>query len=198
MKPERAAAARPETTMTVIDAIYKRHAIRSFTSHNPDEKAIRFLLEAAVHAPTAMNEEPWAFAVIQDREILKRLSDSAKMTLGDESSRGYAFERFLQPDSNVFYDAGTLIVIYGKPMGPSVAADCWLAAENLMLAACSIGLGTCVVGLATAALNSPEWKKELGIPATVTAYVPIILGLPKGDISVIPRKAPDVIAWRKP
>lgn len=186
----------PEITMNVIDAIYKRHAVRAYTTQKIDEKTIWFLLDTAVHAPTALHEEPWAFAVIQDKDTLKRLSDSTKKTLGDAAARGHAFERFLQPDSSVFYDAGTLIVIYGRPAGAFVAADCWLAAENLMLAACSLGLGTCVIGLAVTALNTPEWKKALGIPADMTAYAPIIVGEPSGKIIKGTRKKPEILVWR--
>ena len=64
----------------------------------------------------------------------------------------------------VFYDASTLIVICAKPMGPFVSADCWLAAENLMLAASALGLGTCCIGSAIPALNSPEAKPRAGDP----------------------------------
>ena len=96
----------------------------------------------------------------------------------------------------MFYNAGTLVVIYGKPMGPFVVADCWLAAENLMLAACAIGLGTCVIGLAVAALNTTERKTELNIPAGLVAYAPIIVGVPEGQTPVIPRKAPEIVARR--
>ncbi|MFX8160667.1 nitroreductase family protein, partial [Acinetobacter baumannii] len=86
---------------------------------------------------------------------LHRLSESAKASLATEGRKLHLanIERFSSRDFNVFYNAGTLIVIYGKPMGPFVVADCWLAAENLMLAACAMGLGTCVIGLAVAALN---------------------------------------------
>jgi len=59
------------------------------------------------------------------------------------------------------------IVIYSKFQGPFVIADCWLAA-------CAKGLGTCVIGFAIAALNTPQWKAELKIPAETTAVAPII------------------------
>ena len=39
---------------------------------------IRTLLDAAVWAPTAVHEEPWAFVVVQDIAVLKSLSDRAK------------------------------------------------------------------------------------------------------------------------
>jgi hypothetical protein len=39
------------------------------------------------------------------------------------------------PAFNIFYDAGSLIVVCCKARGRFVDADCWLAAENVMLAA---------------------------------------------------------------
>jgi nitroreductase len=197
MKPEKSAVRKQqETAMSVMEAIYKRQATRSFVSRKPARKVIEALLDAAVRAPTALHEEPWAFAVIQDKELLRRISDNAKQTLGDIAGRGHAFERFLDPQSSVFYNAGTLVVIYAKHMGPYVTADCWLAAENLILAACAMGLGTCVIGLATTALNEPELKKELGIPAEMMAVAPIIIGMPKGEMPHISRKSPEIIFWR--
>lgn len=128
----------PEPAMSVMDAIHDRRAVRGYTPQKVDQASIRMLLDAAVHAPTAMHEEPWAFAVIQDKNLMTRLSDHIKELLagGTDSIhplRGsHPPERFTDPEFNIFYNAGTLIVICGKPMGPFVIADCWLAAENLM------------------------------------------------------------------
>lgn len=177
--------------MSAMDAIYERRSVRSYLPRTVDRALIRNLLDAAVQAPTAVHEEPWAFAVIQDRDALKRLSDTALQTLQPEAVP----QSFALPE-NVFYDAGTLIVIYGKPLGPLVAADCWLAAENLMLAARAMGLGTCVIGLAAAALNTPAWKKELKVPAGMTAYAPIIVGVPAGETPATGRREPEVLAWK--
>lgn len=179
--------------MGVIEAIRRRRATRAFTAERVSENAIRSLLDAAVRAPTAMHEEPWEFVVIQDKAVLKRLSDDAKrsLPLPHDATRAPAFT---MPD-NIFYDAGTLIVIYGKPMGPFVVADCWLAAENLMLAACALGLGTCVIGLSLGALNSPQWKAELQVPPDATAFAPIIVGAPRGDAPTTSRHDPAVLSW---
>lgn len=150
-----------------------------------------------------MHEEPWAFAVIQDKTLLDQLSEDAKELVWEEArtSNSHAAKHSIQmvsnPEFNIFYNAATLVVIYGKPMGPFVVADCWLAAENLMLAACAAGLGTCVIGFAVTALNTPEWKKEIGVPMEYTAYAPIIIGKPAGETPASPRKAPDVVAWKK-
>jgi nitroreductase len=188
--------------MSVMDAIYQRRAVRSYTPQAIDRSVVLKLLDAAVHAPTAVHEEPWSFAVVQDHDVLRRLSDKAKELhpllegrahLRDGDGGRHCFEL----PENVFYDAGTLVVIYGKPLGPFVAADCWLAAENLMLAACWMELGTCVIGLAVEALNTPEWKAELKIPAEMTAYAPIILGVPAGETPPTKRHEARVLVWKK-
>ena len=81
-------------------------------------------------------------------------------------------------------------------MGPFVAADCWLAAENLMLAACALGLGTCCIGSAIPTLNSPDVKAELGIPSDVEAVAPIIVGVPSGAATAVSRKDPEILYWK--
>ena len=195
-------AAKPAATMSAMDAIYHRRAVRHYAPQTIDQAVIRALLDAAVHAPTAMHEEPWSFAVIQDKNLLNRLSDSAKERVrsdaqgSDSPHAKHSLDLVNEPEFNVFYNAGTLIVIYGKFQGPFVVADCWLAAENLMLAACATGLGTCVIGFAVSALNTPEWKAELKIPAEMAAIAPIIVGVPDGETPPVPRKPPEIVAWK--
>lgn len=187
-------------TMTVRRAIYGRCSVREYSPEIIDQPTLHSLLAAAVRAPTAMHGEPWQFVVIQDPAKLKRLSDLAKVTIAAESSRLHPDHKapglFSQPGFNVFYDASTLVVICAATAGRFEQADCWLAAENLMLAAHAMGLGTCVIGSAAAALNIPDMKIELGIPPDVTAIAPIIVGKPRGETAPSARKDPQVLAWR--
>jgi nitroreductase len=80
-------------------------------------------------------------------------------------------------------------------MGRFVTADCWLAAENLMLMACGLGLGTCPIGFAVPILNTPEVKRELGIPAEYEVVAPIAVGFPRGFTPPVSRRPPEIIAW---
>jgi nitroreductase len=41
--------------------------VRDYTSKIIEKEVIQTLLDAAVHAPTAMHEEPWSFAPLADR-----------------------------------------------------------------------------------------------------------------------------------
>lgn len=187
-------------TMSLQAAIAGRTSVRAYASKPVDRSVLLELMAAAVRAPTAMHGEPWHFVVVQDAGLLKRLSDRAKQVYSDEAARPQADRRVLdilaQPGFNVFYDAGTLVVICAGGTGHFEIADCWLAAQNLMLTAHAIGLGTCVIGLALSVLNLPDVKNELGIPAGTTAVAPIIVGMPQGESVPGTRKPPHVIAWR--
>ena len=127
---------KPVVSISALDAIYHRRAVRNYLPSTIDRAVIQSLLDAAVHAPTAMHEEPWSFAVIQDRDLLNRLSDSTKERVRSEAqgfdspNAKHSLDLVNKPDFHVFYNAGTLIIIYSKFQGPFVVADCWLEAEN--------------------------------------------------------------------
>lgn len=192
--------------LNALDAIYRRRATRAFTSQSVDDETIRELLRAAVHAPTAMHLEPWAFAIVQDRRLLTRISDRAKALIASRDSGHGPLARtgdgrlpaiFSEPGFDIFYGAPTLIAICGKPMGMFVTADCWLAAENLMLAATAVGLASCPIGFAVMALADPEIKRELDIPPDVTAIAPIIVGFAASEPPRTTRRDPEILSWKR-
>jgi nitroreductase len=197
--------ATPPTLSTSL--IYERHAVRSYRPVAVDEWTIRSLLDAAVHAPTAMHEEPWRFVVIQDPALLRKISDRAKaLAATREANQGNLLKPpgasgdgiaslLADPSFNIFYDATTLIAICAEVTTDFVAADCWLAAENLMLAAAASGLGSCVIGFAVEAMNTSQIKEWLGIPAKLAVVAPIIVGMPSEEVMPSPRKAPVVVNW---
>lgn len=187
--------------MNLIEAIYGRRAVRAYQPKPLEETVVRGLLKAAVQAPSAMNTQSWVFAVVQDRAQLKRYSDRAKqnlLKLRAQEPKVRAYEAILQDEGfNIFYDAGTLIVIGTSQQGPFSDADCWLAAQNLMLAAYDAGIGSCCIGFALAMLNEPEIKHELGIPEVGAAVAPIILGFANGSAPPVPRQEPSIVSWSR-
>lgn len=190
-----------DTGLNVFESILGRRSVRSYQDRNLERKAVNTLLEAAVRAPTAAHAEPWAFVIVQDRQLLQRLSDRVKPLFAEGAGPAAVapprqlLETLPVPDASLFYDAGTLILICAKPLGPFATADCWLAAENLMLAARALGLGSCIIGSVLPALNIPEIKAELGIPAEYSAVAPIIVGHPRGETPMSSRQEPLILAW---
>ena len=185
--------------MELIEAIYKRRAVRDYTDKSVTKEALMSLLNAAVHAPSAMNTQPWAFVVVQNRERLKDCSDRAKahllMSLAPGSPLNAHREVLADPATSIFYNAGTLVIICAKPQGLDPAEDCALAAQNLMLAAHAAGLATCPIGLARAWLNVPEVKQELGIPPDYTPVFPLIVGFPATTPPAVARRDPEIVKW---
>lgn len=185
--------------MTLSEAIRNRRAVRSYTSERVDETLVRDLLMAAVQAPSAMNGQPWMFSIIEDRKQLNRWSDQAKSMLIERASSDAKVRHYaplLETTSfNIFYDAPMLIVIGAKEKTTFTEADCWLAAENLMLAAADLGLGSCPIGFAIPVLNTAEAKAALGLPPLGAAIAAIIVGHPTTAPPPVSRREPQIARW---
>jgi nitroreductase len=186
----------PNVEKNIFETILARRSVRSFKNSKISKGLIASLLEAAVRAPTAGRQELRGFVIIQDTAMLKSLSDFIKPLFLAEAEQAKvdgsenAWDVFASSNLNIFYDADTLILICGKTSAPFYAADCWLAAENLMLAACAMDMGTCVIGSAVEALNTVEIRRKLSIPNDFTAVAPIALGYPAMVSAPSSRKAP--------
>jgi len=187
--------------MEVIETIYRRRSVRSYEDRNVDTETLRDLLNAAVQAPSAMNEQPWAFGVFQGVELLRDYSARAKTVLLHAMAQGPPHLEHLDmlsdPNFNIFYDAPALIVLYALQGSEQAAEDCCLAGENLMLAATGLGLGSCPIGFARPWLNQPAVKRELDVPEEYAAILPIIVGYSKSTPPAPGRKEPSVLAWKR-
>lgn len=181
--------------MDVTEAIYGRRAVREFTTEPVDETALRQLVDAAIQAPSAVNQQPWLFTIITDKELLARVSNEAKAHMLRTSAAALASHHFLHilndPKFDIFYGAPVLVVISAAG-GPWAVEDCSLAAENLMLAAHATGLGTCWIGFAQGWLGTPDGKSALKLPDTDLPVAPIIVGHPKSVPSAVSRKPPRI------
>ena len=59
--------------MDLKEAIYGRRAVREFTAKPVDEEVLRQLIDAAVQAPSAVNQQPWLFTVVRDKALLETM-----------------------------------------------------------------------------------------------------------------------------
>ncbi len=183
--------------MDVIEAIYSRRAIREYTDEVPAKQTIEKLIRAASHAPSAMNRQPWAFAVVRGRSRLQTISDRAKAlilksTAADLALAGFR-DRLTDATFDIFYGAPVLIIICATSAEPGASEDCALAAQNLMLAAHAMNLGSCWIGFARPWLNEKSAKTELGLPENYVPVAPVILGYPRGTPEVHPRREPEIV-----
>jgi nitroreductase len=185
--------------MDLKDAIYHRRAVRNYAPDGVPRSMIEDLLDAAVQAPSDMNQQPWAFAVYTGRDRLKVWSERAKSAFLSDLPPGAEAQGFREmlsgPSFNIFCNAPVLIVIWAAKDGMNSSGDCCMAAQNLMLSAHGMGLATCPIGLARPWLNLPEVKAEIGIPAQVSAVFPLIVGWPAAIPTPVERRKPLVYVW---
>ena len=187
--------------MELMEAIYRRRAVRTFTGAPVDRARINALIDAASHAPSAMNLQPWLFAVVEGAERLAEYSTRAKRHLlatmpADSAMTKY---RAMLEDAafNIFYGAPCLVVICGRPPVQQSMEDCCLAGQNLMLAAHGQGLGTCWIGFSRPWLELPETRAELGLPPDCIPAAPIVVGVPTA-LPEAPEHRQATVIWCKP
>jgi nitroreductase len=186
--------------MQVLAAIRGRRSVRAYLPTPLTPAELEALVDAAIQAPSALNQQAWAFVVIQDRALLGRYSTRIKpLVLAGLPGIGVSpeFERTLSdPAYHVFHDAPALIVICARGSDPFATIDSCLAAQNLMLAAHGMGLGSCWIGLAQSWLNRESVKDELGMPRDWTAVAPIAVGHPAGPLPAAPPRRTPEMRWR--
>lgn len=187
--------------MEIMDAIYHRRSVRRYTSEPVPKEKIMALLEAAIQAPSAVNQQPWAFVVVRGRKTLDAYSERAKAymlaTLPQALSLHRRSDTLANAEYNAFHGAGTMIAIYAKPAHHNPMEDCCMAGQNLLLAAHGMGLGSCPVGFVRPWLNLSDIKYELGIPASYTAVLPIVVGWPAGETVRPPRVEAEIACWHE-
>jgi nitroreductase len=184
--------------VTFSELLQKRRAIRDFEEREVPSKIIDEILQESTLAPSASNNQPCRFVVVQCRKTIKVLSDESKANLlRDHAEKKIKlapdYVTFLQNENfNVFYNAPCLIYIVGAKSVDSLDVDAALAASYIMFSAVARNLGTCWVALG-ANIRDPQLKGELGISDNHRIVAPIILGYPKVIPLATKRHAPEIL-----
>ena len=169
--------------MDFMEVVRNRRSVREYTTHPIERAQIERLIDAAILAPSAMNQQPWTFAALLDHERIASYALRAKSwllaNLPETTFDASARHMLEDPTFVLFHGAPALVLVMAKSSEAQAMEDCCLAAENLLLAARNEGLGSCWIGFARPWLNSPPIKHELGLPQKYHVIAPIVLGHPK-------------------
>jgi len=184
--------------MDYAELLKKRRAIRDFKDQDVPESILIEILTETCLAPSAGNRQPWNFVMIQNRDMIKRLSDQSKANFLEDIQKNpdapvKQYESVLRmPDFNVFYNAPCLVLFTGNSAVRTLAVDCALAAAYFMLSAAARGLGTCWVDLG-GNIRNPDTLAELGLTQSNRIIAPIIVGYPAMIPDVPKRNSPVIL-----
>ena len=153
--------------MDAIEAILTRRSIRRYTSQGVPESAVRQVLEAAMSAPSAGNEQPWHFVVISDRRIL------------DEIPGFHPYAEMLKEASVAILVCGDLRL---EKYRDHWVQDCSAATQNILLAAHAMGLGAVWVGLYPSEDRVARIRKLVNLPSHVVPLCLVPIGYPAEQI----------------
>nr|WP_277998800.1 nitroreductase family protein [Moorella sulfitireducens] len=175
-----------------LQLIKDRRSIRAYTGEQVQERDLQAILEAAMYAPSPGGSQPWFFTVIQNRELIKELSEASK-----EVARNKDIE-FLKalgnnPEFHAFHNAPTVIIVSGDAREPFATAACAAATQNMLLAAEFLGLGACWVNFGLLVFEGYKgdiYREKLGIPGGYKPLFSVTLGYRRGDKpQAAPRKS---------
>jgi nitroreductase len=147
--------------MDAIECIETRRSIRKFQNRLVPPELVTRALQAAMMAPSAGNQQPWQFVVVDDRAILDQIPQ-------------------IHPYAAMTAESPLAILVCGdlsveKHKGYWVQ-DCSAATQNLLLAAHALGLGAVWTGIYPRQDRVEAFQKLLRLPSTVMPLALIPMG----------------------
>ncbi len=167
--------------MDVMQAIKLKRAVRQFQEKPLPPEAVNAILNAGRRAQSSKNGQPWRFIAIQDKAVLKSLSECG-MYAGHLSGAALG-----------------VAILTSAPEGEfQTLFDAGQSAAYMQLAAWELGIGSCL-----ASIYEPEKARQLlGFPEDLHLRLALSFGYPldEGVLTALPRKGgrqafTDLVHW---
>ncbi len=167
--------------MDVMQAIKMKRAVRQFQETPLPPEAVRAILNAGRRAQSSKNSQPWRFIAIQDKAVLKALSECGM----------YA--------SHLAGAALGVAILTPAPEGKfQTLFDAGQSAAYMQLAAWELGIGSC-----PASIYEPDKARQLlGFPEDLHLRIALSFGYPLDEsfLTAPPRKGgrqafSDLVHW---
>jgi nitroreductase len=146
-----------------MDEIFKRRSIRKYTNAPVPEEKLKEIIRAGMSAPSAGNEQPWRFIVINERSVL------------DSIPKVHPYSHMLASCSVAILVCGDLTLEKHKGFW---VQDCAAATENMLIEAVAQGLGSVWLGVYPREDRVSGIRKLLNLPEHVIPLSLLPLGFP--------------------
>ncbi len=148
--------------MDTMEAILTRRSIRKYTKQPVPDEMLKELLKAAMYAPSAGNQQPWCFIVINDSKIM------------NEIPKYHSYAQMLK-------EAPVAILVCcdsNLQRGEYGVQDCSAATQTILLAAHAKGLGAVWLGLYLTEPRITAIRNLLNLPEHIIPISLISIGYP--------------------
>lgn len=146
-----------------MDIIFNRRSIRKYQDKAVEQEKIDKILRAAMQAPSAVNQQPWEFIVVQNKDTLAKLAG-------------------ISPYSKMVADAPLAIVVLANEDRMSMRhhweQDLAAATQNILLEAVYLGLGAVWLGVAPTEERMDEVRNIFGLSKKLRPFCVISIGYP--------------------
>ncbi|MBR5287214.1 MAG: nitroreductase family protein [Clostridia bacterium] len=198
------------SAQSTVDVIVSAGTTQAFKTDAVSEEDLTAILQAGLSAASAINQQPWHFAVITNQETMKEIGSSMSMggmpagaPAGMPNPPAGAPAGMTNPPAGApegmpkmpassgakagLGDSPVAIVVYMNEgtASPDANFDCGLATQNMVIAANALGLGSKIVSAPTMALNGDkhdEICEKLGVDKAYKAVAVLLLGYADTDV----------------
>ena len=167
----------------VIQCLCTRRSVRAFQSKQIEPAQLEQILQAGTFAPSGRGMQATKMVVVQDPEVIARLSSMNAAVMGS--------------DGDPFYGAPTVIVVFADRNRNTYIEDGSLVMGNLMNAAHAVGVYSCWIHRAREVFESEQGKalmRQWGIEEDYVGIGNCILGYGAGNYpQAKPRKKDQIV-----
>lgn len=146
-----------------MNAIFTRKSVRKYTKSKVSDELVETLLRAAMQAPSAVNQQPWEFIVIRNRDVMEEITT-------------------FHPYSKMLLEADVAIVVCGNTSKALYrdywVQDCSAACENILIEAEHLKLGAVWLGVYPSQERIEGLSTLLQLPQDVIPLSIIPIGYP--------------------
>ncbi len=161
-----------------MDAIFSRVSVRQFEDKTVERGLLIKILRAAMASPSAVNQQPWEFWLVEDKEIITKLSQVTPYATPAKNAPAVIVPCYRTNDLSA-------------PM--MVQIDMAIATENILLEAEALGLGAVMLGIAPVEDRMKAVEEILNLPENFRAFTLIPVGYPKNKHAQEDRYEPSKI-----
>jgi len=146
-----------------MQTIYSRRSIRQFIDKPVEKEKLLKIIEAGMNAPSAVNQQPWQFIIIDDRNIINEVIDVHPHALPAQRA----------PASILV--CGDLERERSKGYWP---IDCAAAVQNMLLMITELGMGGCWLGIYPREKRVQRLRELVSCPGEIVPFALIAVGYP--------------------